>query len=255
MKKTLTKRYRNGVSGGIIINGPASAPYDEDKGTVLLTDWFHKTSDELYNVAQTAGPPQAQNGLINGTNTYASGGSRFSTTFASGKRYRLRLVNSAMDTMFRFSIDSHSLTVISADLVPIVPYTTDSINIGIGQRYDVIISANQDPGNYWLRAIPQLTCSSSNEMTLDIKGIVNYEGVDLQDPESSMVSYTDTCDDELISNLKPFVSLDAGGDAVEENFNVGIAIQNGAFKWTINSNTFLSDWATPSKSQTTDIHS
>lgn len=48
----------------------------------------------------------------------------------------------------QFSIDGHKLTVIAADLVPIVPYRTDSVILTSGQRYDVIFEANQDIGNY-----------------------------------------------------------------------------------------------------------
>jgi len=77
------------------------------------------------------------NGLINGTNIYNNSGtivgSRFQTTFESGKSYRLRLINGANDSHFKFSIDNHTMTVIANDLVPIVPYETNVLNIGIGE--------------------------------------------------------------------------------------------------------------------------
>ncbi|KAI0601362.1 multicopper oxidase [Biscogniauxia sp. FL1348] len=234
----------NGVVGGIVINGPATAPYDEDKGIIFLQDWFHQTSDSLYEQASTAGPPTPPNGLINGTNTYEDGGSRFQTSFEAGKRYRLRLVNGAIDNHFKFSIDGHNLTVIANDLVPIVPYQTDHVSVGIGQRYDVIVEANQTPGNYWMRSIPQLTCST-NGMTLDIKGIVNYDSVDMATPNTTMWAYTDDCNDEALSNLVPYVPVDASVATVEEVMDVGLSTVDGFFKWTINSNTFLSDWGEP----------
>ncbi|KAI5927453.1 multicopper oxidase [Camillea tinctor] len=235
---------QNGVVGGVVINGPATAPYDEDKGIVFLTDWFHQTSDSLYAQASSSGPPTPPNGLINGTNTYEDGGSRLTTTFEAGKRYRLRLVNGAMDNHFKFSIDNHTLTVIASDLVPIVPYQTETVALGIGQRYDVIVEANQTPGNYWMRSIPQLTCGS-NGNTLDIKGIINYDTVELADPTTSMWQYTDDCNDESLSNLVPYVAIDAEVASVEEVMDVGLSTVEGFFKWTINSNTFLSDWAEP----------
>ncbi|KAI0002690.1 multicopper oxidase [Xylariaceae sp. FL0662B] len=235
---------QNGVVGGIVINGPASAPYDEDKGILFLSDWYHQTSDELYTLASSSGPPTPPNALINGTNVYNNSGSRFQTTFTAGTRYRLRLVNGAMDNFFKFSIDNHTLTVIAADLVPIVPYTTDMVSIGIGQRYDIIVEANQEPGNYWMRSIPQLTCGD-NEMTLNVRGIVSYEGVAAADPTTGMWTYIDNCNDEPLSDLVPFVSLDAGGGGREEIMDVGISVVDSFFKWTINNNTFLSDWGTP----------
>jgi len=127
-----------GVFGGIIINGPATSDYDEDLGVLFLNDWDHQTVDELYYSAETNGPPTLDNGLINGTNVYGDDddssqtGSRFTTQFTSGTSYRIRLVNAAVDTHFKFSIDNHTLTVIATDLVPIVPYTTEILNIGMG---------------------------------------------------------------------------------------------------------------------------
>ena len=97
-----------GLVGGIVINGPASANYDEDKGVVFLSDWSHETADELFYYDKKNGPPYLENGLINGMNTYNDGhrqvGQRFTTHFQSGSSYRLRLVNTSLDTHFSFSI-------------------------------------------------------------------------------------------------------------------------------------------------------
>lgn len=90
-----------GVFGGVIINGPASANYDEDLGILFLNDWSHQTVDQQYESAMRDGPPTMDNGLINGTNTYKNGGSRFSTQITPGKTYRLRLVNAAVDSHFK----------------------------------------------------------------------------------------------------------------------------------------------------------
>lgn len=103
----------------------------------MLSDWSHETSDALYSYAQTKGPPTLENGLINGTNTYTSDdttvGSRFETTFDSGTKYLLRIVNTAIDTHFKFMIDDHTLTVIATDFVPIEPYTTTVLDITMGK--------------------------------------------------------------------------------------------------------------------------
>lgn len=126
-----------GVAGGIVINGPAAADYDVDAGVLLLTDWSHRTADELYYSALSSGPPQLTNGLINGTNTWTSSGTtvgeRFNMSFTSGSSYRLRLVNTAIDSYFKFSIDNHTMTVIAADFVPIVSYNTTVLNIAMGK--------------------------------------------------------------------------------------------------------------------------
>lgn len=125
-----------GVAGAILINGPATANYGVDKGTIMLSDWSHRTADELYTVALTTGPPELDTGLINGTNVWNNTGTivghRFNTSFTSGQSYRLRLINGAIDTQFKFSIDNHTMKVIAADLVPIKPYDTTVLDISMG---------------------------------------------------------------------------------------------------------------------------
>lgn len=132
-----------GVFGGIIINGPASSNYDNDAGMIFLNDWSHETADALYSQAETTGPPTLDNGLINGTNVYGDDGdadqtgSRFAMAVTEGDSYRLRVLNGAIDTHFKFSVDNHTLTIIATDLVPIEPYTTDILDIAIGTSKSV----------------------------------------------------------------------------------------------------------------------
>jgi FtsP/CotA-like multicopper oxidase with cupredoxin domain len=152
-------QYGDGLLGPLIINGPATADYDEDLGMLFLSDWSHTPVPQVWDVAKQGGPPTLENGLINGTNTFhcgnttdvncVGGGVKHVNVFEAGKKYRMRLVNSAVDGHFQFSIDGHNFQVIANDLVPIVPYTTDNLLISIGQRYDIIVEANATPGNYW----------------------------------------------------------------------------------------------------------
>ena len=53
---------------------------------------------------------------------------------SQGKKYLLRLINTSVDTTFIFAIDNHDITVISSDFVPIVPYKTASVLVGIGKE-------------------------------------------------------------------------------------------------------------------------
>lgn len=128
-----------GLFGGIVIHGPASANYDEDKGVIIVNDWDINTVDELFGTAQLEGPPTLDNALINGTNVFGfdgvvnQTGTRFNTSFTEGTSYRLRLVNAACDTHFKFMIDNHTMTVIANDLVPIEPYQSNVLNIAMGE--------------------------------------------------------------------------------------------------------------------------
>ena len=129
----------DGVFGSIVINGPATANYDVDVGPIIIADWFHESVYSLATQASTSGPPTPENGLINGTNVFGDDGSsdqtgsRFELSFEAGSSYRLRLINVAIDSFWKFMIDNHTLTVIAIDLVPVEPFTTNIISIGIGK--------------------------------------------------------------------------------------------------------------------------
>lgn len=74
--------------------------------------------------------------LLNGLGSYAGGathGLKYNTTFEKGKSYLLRLINMSVDTTFIFAIDNHNITVMSSDFVPIKPYVTNHVVIGIGR--------------------------------------------------------------------------------------------------------------------------
>lgn len=83
----------------------------------------------------------------------ASSGQSLRTVFEPGKKYLTRLVNSAVEGALpvqhrRALVDRPSGTT----LVPIVPYTTDSVLISMCQRYSVVVEApNAAAGDCWLR--------------------------------------------------------------------------------------------------------
>ncbi|KAI3112891.1 CAZyme family AA1 [Penicillium roqueforti] len=239
-----------GVFGGIVINGPATANYQVDKGSLFLTDWSHPTVDELYLEAQTIGPPTLDTGLINGTNVFGNGtnstGTRFQMKVNQGSSYRLRIVNSAVDTHWKFMIDNHTLTVIAADFVPIKPFTTDYINIGMGQRYDVIVTANkrQISDSFWIRAIPQEACSE-NANPDNIRGILYY-GNSPNTPTTRPYTFPDECTDEPASSLIPQVPKTVS--AADWNNLTDVTLgRNTAnlFRWYLNSTTMQVLWEDP----------
>lgn len=198
-------QYGDGVWGPIVVNGPASANYDIDLGPFPMQDWYYPgiyvTSSRAQH--QNAIAPTADNGLINGTMVSPSGGAYSRTTLSAGKKHRLRLLNTGVDNHFQFSLDGHTLTVIAADFVPIVPYNATWIFIAIGQRYDVIIDANQTPGSYWFRAEAQDDAGcGTNFQNGNIRAIFSYEGHETETPSSSATAYSKRCTDE--TNIVPY---------------------------------------------------
>jgi len=51
--------------------------------------------------------------------------------FQKGKAHRLRLVNTGAAGQQFFSIDEHEMTIIANDYVPIEPYTTQVVFLGV----------------------------------------------------------------------------------------------------------------------------
>lgn len=250
----------DGVHGALIINGPATADYDIDMGPLVLTDWHHRSASSLALTVATTGPPPQDNGLINGTNKYDGLGNWFETKVEKGKKYRMRLINVANDAVFKFGIDGHKITVIASDLVPVTPYEADFVTIDNGQRYDIIVEAN-DPlgvGNYWIRNIPQVTCCNyaAANATEVIKGIFRYSGngtyaASTADPTTTVSGYTDSCIDEN-ANLIPWVPLTVGGENVEEDFAIALANSNGLLYWTVNDVAMHIEWNDPTLKKIAD---
>lgn len=248
----------------MIIDGPSSSAYDGDLGTFMISDWSHFTVDSRYDQAENAnvdasgatigGPVTMDNGLINGKNIWLGDnqnstavGSRYTapTSMTSGKKYLLRFINSAIQSTYKVQLDGHSFTVISTDFVPITPYTTTVLSISIGQRYEVIVQANQPSGSYWLRADNQNSCASTVQ-ALDIKAIINYSGSSVT-PTSTASNYTAECVDEPLASLVPVVALNTGpADFTEGTLDVVVAANSAnLFKWYLSGTTFASDYDNP----------
>ena len=62
-----------------------------------------------------------------------------------GERLRLRIMNPSGATTFRFAVAGHRLTVTHADGYPVRPVEVDALLVSMGERYDVILEAN-NPG-------------------------------------------------------------------------------------------------------------
>jgi FtsP/CotA-like multicopper oxidase with cupredoxin domain len=71
----------------------------------------------------------------------------------AGGRVRLRLVNAASDTAFRVALGGHRLTVTHADGFPVQPVEVDAVLLGMGERYDVLVTVTS--GSWPLVAVAE----------------------------------------------------------------------------------------------------
>ena len=70
-----------------------------------------------------------------------------------GERLRIRFVNPGGANTYRVAIAGHRMSVTHTDGRPVEPVEVDSFYIGMGERYDVIVEAN-NPGAWTVMAAP-----------------------------------------------------------------------------------------------------
>lgn len=169
-----------------------------------------------------------------------------------GKRYKLRLINAAVDNQFVVSLDNHNFTVVAADLVPIKPFVTNNLFIAIGQRYDVIIDANQAVGNYWFRAEVQSQANPNcglNSNNGNIKSIFRYVGASKTNPTTVGPSNPQRCSDEVVvpywDSFVPNGTLEQGG-FLNTSIQIGVSADNSTVvQWGINTVAMNANWDKP----------
>lgn len=71
----------------------------------------------------------------------------------SGGTARLRLINAGSDTAYRVALGGHRMTVTHADGFPVEPVEVDSVLLGMGERYDVLV--RPDSGAWPLVALAE----------------------------------------------------------------------------------------------------
>lgn len=57
-----------------------------------------------------------------------------------GQRVRMRIINSSADTIFTVALAGHDLQITHTDGFPVQPASTASLRIGMGERYDAIVT-------------------------------------------------------------------------------------------------------------------
>ena len=133
------------------------------------------------------------------------------------------------------------------DFVAIEPVIVPYLSIGMGQRYDVLVTANQPLRSYWLRAIPQNTCSD-NDNGSNIKAIIHYVGSPIADPTTQALPMPDDCDDEPMASLVPALSLSPTSStfSTQRSASASLSLANNYFRWEIGPQPMQVAWADPS---------
>lgn len=240
----------------MIINGPASLPYDTDLGVFPIGDWYLAAADTVISQldipASRGAPPKADNILINGTNINpaGTGGSYAKVGLTPGKRHRLRLINTSVETAFTVSLVDHDFTVIATDFVPVNSFTTSSLFIGIGQRYDVTIDASKSVDNYWFNVTMSNTGGCGGTSNPYPAAIFTYTGAADSLPTKVGTPPPDSlCDDSV--TFTPIVTRSAPGltyNPSTQDLPVQLIANESiasTVQWRINGSAIYAAWDRP----------
>ncbi|KAL8339705.1 hypothetical protein RB601_006013 [Gaeumannomyces tritici] len=249
-------QYGNGVVGTLLFNGPASLPYQEDLGVYPITDWYYRGADEIqFSLIPSPGvPPPSDNILFNGSHVNAQGGGSYNRVkLKPGRRHRLRIINTSVDNTFTVSLVGHQFTVIQTDFVPVNAFTTSQIFLGIGQRYDVTIEANQPVGNYWFNVTFAASGLCGTSLIQKPASIFQYEGAsDTALPTNPGPTPTESlCEDlnswtPVVAKNVPRASFSAvPGNTLEANTNVENWEGRQRVYWEINGSDMNITWDEP----------
>lgn len=132
----------NGAYGPVVIHGPTSANYDHELEPLLVSDWYHADAFSMFHEEITDHAHIPTGTLMNGKGVFdcdpkedarcTGKEERHEIFFEPGKKHKLRLVNSGSLATYKFWMDGHNFTVVANDFVPIEPYITDVLILGIG---------------------------------------------------------------------------------------------------------------------------
>lgn len=256
-------QYASGVLGPIVVHGPNDAGYDVDLGPILVSDWFHDSYQHLVDLVMTPTDtglpfrPFSDSNLVGGVGQYpcanVTNGVPCTTVpyaswqFEPGKTYRLRFVNTGASAFETISIDGHTMTVIANDFVPVQPYQTEFVTIGVGQRTDVIVTASAAPGqSYWLRAFNS-PCGDTKGS--DGRGIIYYTGADPAVPPTSTGNpppANRNCQNDALAKTIPQYAIPVANPDTTITLTIGGKPDaSGVFHWTFNDVSYYGDLDSP----------
>ncbi|KAF6033174.1 hypothetical protein EB796_008520 [Bugula neritina] len=167
----LSMQRMDGLFGALIVTDNRRPSYPSFN--VLVNDWLHMDSDEfatsLYGPGEDTatyspipdryddladedvGDLASDSFLINGRGRFNNTAPLTIHRVDQGQQYMFRFINTGFDNMVEVSIDGHRMTVVGVDSCEVEPVVLDSVFLAIGERVNVLITADQPEDNYWVR--------------------------------------------------------------------------------------------------------
>lgn len=155
----------DGVFGPLIVHqSHENDPYQKLAQHIMtINDWFHSSTQSKYVLQQHSNQEaKPKSILINGRGPQKHDADEVARVpyskfiVANDTRYRMRVINAAVTNCpVTVTVDSHDFVLLAADGSLVSPMNTTSLLIYPGERYDVLIAAEQqtspDGGVFWVR--------------------------------------------------------------------------------------------------------
>ena len=146
-------------------------------------------------------------------------------TAKAGQRVRLRIINAASDTIFTVALGGHVPTITHTDGYPVVPQETGALFIGMGERYDAVVTLGD--GVFPLVARPFGKATGGQGLALIRTGAGSAPGPD--------VTPTELTGTALIgSELRPDESARLPSRTADATAQVTLEGSMSPYRWGIN---------------------
>ncbi|XP_048241782.1 laccase-1-like isoform X1 [Haliotis rufescens] len=199
----------DGLFGAFIVRqhqdvDPNGALYDVDDHIMVVGDWKPVTSmtryvdlmHDLYDMSLPQGlhingrarkvdVPNKFNIVKTNLTTAKTPMEVFEVT--RGQRYRLRVIGASGNCPLLVAVEKHQLQVIANDGMPVQPRPVDVFLVFPGERYDFLLFANQDVGNYWVKVVGLSECRVAD---VSAAAILRYAGAPDEDPSTALMFST-----------------------------------------------------------------
>ncbi|KAJ4590774.1 hypothetical protein HRR83_007788 [Exophiala dermatitidis] len=158
------------AQGVIVVQDLEAIPYEYDQDVpLLIQDYFDKNDSTIQqglvaNPFRWSGEPYSiQINGFSGNSSFSNASDASCTPFVlnvtTDTTYRLRFISNTALSLVTLGVEDHdNLTIIEADGQYTMPWTTDHVQLGSGQRFSVLLKTKSRPElqksnqtSYWIR--------------------------------------------------------------------------------------------------------
>ncbi|KAH1122299.1 hypothetical protein J1N35_005459 [Gossypium stocksii] len=151
-----------GGFGGLRINSRLliPVPYADpaDDYTLIAGDFFNKGHTSLKKVLESGRNLGRCDGVhINGKVAKGDGNDEPLFTMEAGKTYKYRICNAGIKTSLNVRFQGHTMKLVEMEGSHTVQNDYESLDVHVGQCFGVLVTANQEPKDYFVVASTRFT--------------------------------------------------------------------------------------------------